>query len=138
MGVFCEKKGYAAVAWLKTTTPKPYQDRYRLLSKDIPLVVGQDRGEIFAVFDGTGGAPKARESAQEMSDSLLRFFQEPERFSPSRQGIYQFLMEGNISIYNWGLITGTDRPWGSVRAQSSGSIRKRRTLFMPETRLLCT
>ena len=60
-----ERKGCAAVSWLKNakSTRKPYEDRYRLLTKDIPLVGKSGRGELFAVLDGIGGAPRGMAAA---------------------------------------------------------------------------
>lgn len=49
-----EQKGNVAVASLKGTRHQFNEDRYRILSQDVPLVGSQNRGEIFAVFDGIG------------------------------------------------------------------------------------
>ena len=108
----CERKGLAAVAWHTGTTHRLYEDRYRLLSREIPLVGKQKRGEVFAVFDGIGGAPKGREAAQQMSDCLIRFYEDPSTFSPSPEGFHRLLMEANLAIYDWGMMPGTDRPLG--------------------------
>ena len=108
----CEVKGSAAVAWCTGTSHRFYEDRYRLLSREVPLVGRQDRGEIFAVFDGIGGAPKGRDAAQEMSDWLIKFYQEPGRYPASVQGLLQLLIDANMSIYEWGMIPGTDRTLG--------------------------
>ena len=108
----CEVKGSAAVAWIKGSKHRFYEDRYRLLPKEVPLVGRQDRGEIFAVFDGIGSAPEGRSSAQEMCDWLLKLYQEPEAYSANFEGIHQLLKEANLAIYNWGFMEGTDRPLG--------------------------
>lgn len=107
-----ERKGPAAVAWLTGISHRFYEDRYRILSKDIPLVKNANRGEIFAVFDGIGGAPKGREAAQELSDWLIRFYKEPDNYPASQDGLHQLLMNANMAVYNWGPMAGTDRPLG--------------------------
>jgi hypothetical protein len=63
MEISVETKGIAAVAWMKGTKHKFYEDRFRLLCLPVPLVSEQDRGEIFAVFDGIGSAPKGMAAA---------------------------------------------------------------------------
>jgi PPM family protein phosphatase len=108
----CEKRGTAAVAWLPGTAHKYYEDRYRLLPREVALVGRQNRGELFAVFDGIGGAPKGRQAAQEMSDWLVRFYQHPLLYPGSCEGLYQLLMEANLAIFDWGLMPGTNTPLG--------------------------
>jgi serine/threonine protein phosphatase PrpC len=110
--VICEERGTAAVAWLKGTKHRYYEDRYRMLSNDIPLVQQKRRGEIFAVFDGIGSAVRGRDAAQEMTDQLIRFYRESDEIPASREGIHRILMEGNQTIMDWGCMPGTDRPLG--------------------------
>ncbi len=108
----CEAKGSAAVAWLKGTKHKFYEDRYRLLPKAIPLVAKHNRGELFAVFDGIGSAPEGRRAAQEMADHLIKFYKEPDRVPGSWEGIRQLLFDANNVIHNWGYKSGTKVPLG--------------------------
>lgn len=108
----CEKRGNAAVAWLKGTKHKYYEDRYRLLSYEIPLVRRQGRGELFAVFDGIGSAPQGRQSAQLMSDQLVDFWKIPEKVPGSWEGLVSLLMGANQVIADWGFMEGTLRPLG--------------------------
>ena len=112
MNVTVDSRKKASVAWLKGTKHKFYEDRYRILSKDIPLVGGQDRGELFAVFDGIGSAPKGRQAAQEMADILLNFFLRAESYELSPEGLEKLLLQGNESIHQWGFMEGTDVPQG--------------------------
>ena len=112
MNITLETKGRASVAWLKGSKHKFYEDRYRILSKDIPLVGGQDRGELFAVFDGIGSAPKGRQAAQEMADILLNFFLRAESHELSPDGVEKLLLQGNESIHQWGFMENTDVPQG--------------------------
>ena len=112
MNVTLENRGKASVAWIKGTKHKFHEDRYRILSKDIPLVGGQDRGELFAVFDGIGSAPKGRQAAQEMADTLVNFFLRAESYELSPEGLEKLLLQGNESIYQWGFMEGTDVPQG--------------------------
>lgn len=112
MDVTSEQKGAADVAWIKGTKHHFYEDRFRLLSNEIPVVQRSNRGEIFAIFDGIGGAPQGMRSAQQMSDHLISFLQEPDRFPPDAAGMKSLLMEANNIVNAWGFIPGTDRPLG--------------------------
>jgi len=107
-----EQLGSVAVSWSKGTKHRLYEDRYRILSRDVPLVSGARRGEIFAVFDGIGSAPRGMSAAQEMADCLVRFFRDIEFCQPSWRGIHSLLLEANNDICKWGFMTGTDRPLG--------------------------
>jgi len=111
-----EKKGNAAVSWLKNVKGpgKPYEDRYRFLSRDIPLVARGGRGELFAVMDGIGGAPKGMAAAQAVCDALLLFYREPEQFAPDVASLERLLYETNLAINDWGVMPGTDRPLGGA------------------------
>ena len=108
----CDQRGSVAVSWIKGNKHKYYEDSFRMLSRDIPLVEQRNRGELFAVFDGIGSAPEGRHAAQEMAESLLRFYKEPEVFPESWESIRTLLMEANLMIYQWGFMPGTDRPLG--------------------------
>lgn len=107
-----ESKGNAAVAWLKGSRHKFYEDRYRLLSREVPAVRQQNRGEIFAVLDGIGSAPRGRQAAQAMCDHLFHFYSEPHVHQASWEGVHRLLMDANQRIFKWGFIPGTDRPVG--------------------------
>lgn len=102
----------AAVSHAKGTRHRFYEDAFRMLSRDVPLVAQQQRGELFAVFDGIGSAPEGRHAAQVMADALVRFYREPEGVEPSAQGMVTLLTEANNEIWSWGVINGTNRPLG--------------------------
>jgi len=108
----CDQRESAAVSYLKGTKHKYYEDSFRMLPRDIPLVEQKKRGELFAVFDGIGSAPEGRHAAQEMAESLLRFYREPDAYSASWEGIKTLLMEANLTIHQWGFMPGTDKPLG--------------------------
>jgi len=101
-----------AVAWLKGSKHTYYEDSFRMLSRDVPLVAQRERGEIFAVFDGIGSAPLGRHAAQEMAEHLVKFYREEETASSGWRGIKQVLADANMAIHNWGYIPGTDKPKG--------------------------
>jgi serine/threonine protein phosphatase PrpC len=107
-----ERRGQGAVAFSTGKSHRYYEDRYRLLTKDIPMVRQADQGEIYAVFDGMGGAPKGRDAAQELSDSLIEFYRNPEVYPFSQKGLHTLLMDANMSVFNWGMMPGTNRPLG--------------------------
>ena len=104
--VRCEQKGRAAVAWLKGSKHKFYEDRYRILTREAPLVQRQQRGEIFAVFDGISSEKGGRSAAQKMSDRLLSFYKEQDWYPPSLEGLQQILLESNNTIHAWGTLPG--------------------------------
>jgi serine/threonine protein phosphatase PrpC len=108
----CEVRGPCAVAWLKGARHRFYEDRFRLLPETIPLVGRSNRGSIYSVFDGIGGAPEGMRSAQHMADILLRFYQESHLYADSARDIHRLLDEANQEINEWGTIPGTDRPLG--------------------------
>jgi len=107
-----EGRGCAAVAFLEGTKHALYEDRYRILSKDILLVSKAERGELFGVFDGIGNAEKGREAAQEMADTLPLFFHDLGRYNACPEGLASLLMEGNMRVHNWGIREGTGVPLG--------------------------
>lgn len=125
----CERKGTAAVAWLKGTKHRFYEDRYRILTRDIPLVASKGRGEIYAVFDGIGSAPMGMNAAQEMCDQLLRFYRETDVYVSSTQGLETLLMKANSAINGWGMMPGTDRPLGGCAGTHAWIRYGRLTLF---------
>ena len=101
-----ETRGNAAISWLPSPH-HPYEDRFRLLSRDVPLVAEKDIGEIYAVFDGVGSAPKGMAAAQTMADCLVSFFTEP------AADLTKLLYDTNESIHDWGLMEGSERPLGA-------------------------
>ena len=108
----CDRRGQAAVSFSTGKTHRYYEDRYRLLTKDIPVVREQGRGEVYAVFDGIGGAPKGRDAAQAMSDCLIQFYLDADRYPATSEGFLALLMHANTSVYSWGMLPSTDRPLG--------------------------
>ena len=126
-----ERKGCAAVSWLKNikSSSKPYEDRYRLLSMDIPLVGKSGRGELFAVLDGIGGAPRGMQAAQAIADCLLDFYRKPEKIPADANGLNQLLLQTNQVINDWGCMEGTDRPLGGAAGTIAWIHDLRLTLF---------
>jgi PPM family protein phosphatase len=106
-----ELRGHAAVSWLKRQRHM-YEDRYRLLTKEIPLVIGSGRGGLFAVMDGIGSASMGMAAAQAMVDCLVNFYREPDRYSPDCKGLCNLLHTTNHDIFNWGTMEASDRPLG--------------------------
>uniref|UniRef100_A0A7V4G7N1 Protein serine/threonine phosphatase 2C family protein n=1 Tax=Desulfobacca acetoxidans TaxID=60893 RepID=A0A7V4G7N1_9BACT len=102
-----EQRGQAAVARLQGSKHRFYEDRYRILTREAPFVHRQRRGEIFAVFDGISSEKGGRSAAQLMSDRLLLFYKEPEKYSPSAESLKQILLEANNTIYSWGSLPGS-------------------------------
>ena len=106
-----EQRENAAVSWLKS--PKhAYEDRYRLLTKDIAVVGQSGRGELFGVLDGIGSAPRGMAAAQAIADCLANFFLKKDAYSADWQGINNLLYKTNLDIFNWGFMAGSDRPLG--------------------------
>jgi PPM family protein phosphatase len=108
-----ERRGAAAVSWFRTTKPqKLYEDRYRLLTRDILLVGKSTRGELYGVFDGIGSAPMGMAAAQAMADAMTEFYRKPDDYPADWQGLNRLLHEANCTIFGWGFMDGTDRPLG--------------------------
>jgi len=126
-----ERKGSAAVSWLKNakSTSKPYEDRYRMLTADIPLVGKSGRGELFAVLDGIGGAPMGMAAAQAVTDCLLDFYRKPEEIPADSNGLINHLQLTNIEINEWGCMDGTDRPLGGAAGTIAWIMDRRLTFF---------
>ena len=107
-----DRSGTAVTVFLKGTKHRFYEDRFRLLSRDVPIVRKSNRGEIFAVFDGIGSAPMGRQAAQLMADILIEFYKKPETYEASMDGLLKLLKKGNLKIHSWGTRDGTDIPLG--------------------------
>jgi hypothetical protein len=106
-----ERRGSAAVSWFRTTKPhKLYEDRYRLLTRDIPLVGKSARGEIYGVFDGIGSAPMGMAAAQAMADAMTDFFRKPDDYPADWHGMSRLLHEANCTISEWGFMEGRIAP----------------------------
>lgn len=108
-----EHRGNATVAWQKGPRHKFYEDRFRLLCHPIPLIAQANRGEIFAVLDGVGSAPKGMAAAQEVCDGLVRFFDTNHQVSTGKGLLDSILANANETIHRWGFMEGTTRPDGA-------------------------
>ena len=123
-----EQKGNAVVSWL--SSPKhPYEDRYRLLPNEIPLVKAANRGELFAVLDGIGSAPKGMSAAQHMADSILDFFRSAKDIKPEWESVRDILYQANLEITSWGVMEGTTRPLGGCAGTGAWCYQDRLTIF---------
>lgn len=100
------------MAWAKGTKHRLYEDRYRLLPMSVPVVNNKGRGELFAVFDGIGSAPKGMSAAQEMADRLALFYTRVDQYGPDWESLRRLLMEGNEEINRWGFMDDSGRPLG--------------------------
>lgn len=126
-----ERKGNAAVSWLKNIkrSSKPYEDRYRILTADIPLVGRSGRGELFAVLDGMGGAPRGMQAAQAVADCLVDFYRKPGEIPADSNGLTHLLLHANQDINDWGCMDGTDRPLGGAAGTIAWIWEQRLTIF---------
>lgn len=108
-----ESRGNATVAWQKGPRHKFYEDRFRMLCRPIPLVKQSNRGEIFAVLDGVGSAPKGMTAAQEVTDVLVKFFDVENCLGDGLDALQTLLQTANQTIHDWGMIPETVRPEGA-------------------------
>ena len=123
-----EQKGNAAVSWL--ASPKhSYEDRYRLLPREIPLIASAKRGELFAVFDGIGSAPMGMSAAQAMADSLLDFYRKPDEISVDWKSLRDLFYRSNLEINSWGFMKGTSVPLGGCVGTIAWCYQDQLTLF---------
>lgn len=104
------------LAWgvesLQGKKARPNEDRYRLLHADIPLIAQAHKGQLFAVFDGIGSAPRGGEAAQKMCDDLILFFREGTSCKPDAQSLEDLLINANMAINGWGCTPGSTRTLG--------------------------
>ena len=93
----------------------PNEDRFRLLGGGVPLVARANRGQLFAVMDGVGGAPLGMRAAQLVADRLTEFFRDGP-IPGNVDGLVQILRAANGEIASWGLTPDGTRPLGACAA----------------------
>ena len=94
------------------------EDRYRLLDQSVPLVRKARRGQLFAVMDGVGGAPKGMRAAQHLADGLVAFFRDPS-IAATAQGLHGLVKALSDGINGWGAMAETNRPGATGRTKLS-------------------
>lgn len=97
---------------IKGKSHKYNEDRYRMLGNQAPLIRDANKGQVFAVFDGMGSAPKGGEAAQFMCDSLISFYKDSS-IKARLDSFIDLLNKANIEINNWGCIEGTKNEIGA-------------------------
>ncbi len=102
MPLAIEQQGKAVVAWDKGRTHHFYEDRFRLLGPDNPMVEGRGRGYVYAVFDGISSLLMGLNAAQHMADRLNDYFERPDRYEPGFVGMSVLLEEASEEIAAWG------------------------------------
>lgn len=97
------------------------EDRYRLLGGGFVLPDNREtafkdtqRGELYAVMDGVGGASHGMAAAQYIADQLPRFFTHAS--SANIEALSILLASINYDVFGWGLMEGTQRPRGASTA----------------------
>ena len=93
----------------------PNEDRFRLLGGAVPLVARANRGQMFAVMDGVGGAPLGMRAAQLVADRLTEFFLDGP-IPVNVDGLVQILHSTNDEIAAWGVMPDGNRPLGACAA----------------------
>lgn len=98
------------------------EDRYRLLggalvpdNRESPFKESQ-RGELYAVMDGVGGASHGMAAAQYIADALTSFFKMHDEMPLAIADLANLLNQVNNEIFAWGLMDGTQRPCGASSA----------------------
>lgn len=99
----------------------PNEDRYRLLGGGF-IVPDQrqtafysaQRGELYAVMDGVGGASHGMAAAQYIADQLPVLFTQTQNISIDV--LFTHLSYINQEIFAWGVMEGTQRPCGASTA----------------------
>ena len=91
-----------------------YEDRYRQLRENHPLVAEAGRGLLFAVMDGVGSASRGMQAAQLIADRLAEFYR-PE-IEASQAGLVQLLVSINDECHAWGVNPETNRSLGAAVA----------------------
>jgi serine/threonine protein phosphatase PrpC len=124
-----EQRGRATVGYMKGHSHAFYEDRFRLLTKEVPLVADAARGELLAVFDGIGGLRVGMHAAQHMADLLVEFFEEPTKHAPDQDGLRALLVRGSQEIRLWGDDSQTGKPMGGCVGTVAWFNRERACLF---------
>lgn len=109
-----DERQSAAVLWLKGSRHKLYEDRFRLLTRDIPIVRQRGAGELLAVADGVGSAPMGMQAAQHLCDALLQYVQTASECAVEQ--LLEHLARANVEVNRWGCIEATSRPLGACAA----------------------
>lgn len=136
MKINIEQRGETvAVGWAQGRSHAKYEDRFRMLTKHIPMVAATGLGELLAVCDGVGSAPLGVQAAQAVCDALIGAYKTPPK-SPERTKSYTCATDGErasahshllhalmmglgetqANIRNWGPMEGSDRPQGAAAA----------------------
>lgn len=102
---------------------RPNEDRYRLLGGGFIVpdnrqtaFYNTQRGEIYAVMDGVGGASHGMAAAQYIADQLPMFFTQTLNSPLTIDILVQHLTRINHEIFAWGVMDGTKRPCGASTA----------------------
>ncbi len=91
------------------------EDRFRLLGSAVPLVQRAERGHLYAVIDGAGGAPRGMATAQLLADRLVDFFRLPPE-SATATDLNAVIRAASDEAYRGGFIEGTDIPRAAAAA----------------------
>lgn len=105
----------AGVASVKGKDHELNEDRYRLLGGSVPFVAGAERGHVYAVIDGVGGAPLGMRAAQHVADRLPTFYRDP-AVGATPRALHDLLAAVSTEIHAWGMVGETDRPQGAAAA----------------------
>ena len=87
------------------------EDRICMLGNKAPKIRQMNYGEMFAVFDGMGSAPKGTDAAQHMCDVLMAVYDG--KAKPSLKDFHDLLFQGNMDINAWGCNEGTKIEMGA-------------------------
>lgn len=75
------------------------EDRFTLLGYRKSKIEQLNRGQMFAVFDGMGAAPRGADAAQYMCDELAAVFQRCKQVTPEK--IRDALFQANMDLTTW-------------------------------------
>ena len=122
--IHLEKRGRVTVGWAKGANHRLYEDRYRILTKDVPVVGSSDRGEVFAVLDGMGGLSKGMQAAQEIADCLISYFEDSEGLPDGPVGMGCLLDEvsEDLAHKNWNSAEENDESTFRLAYGAAGTI----------------
>ena len=86
------------------------EDRYRVLNQSVKIVgESPERGHVYMVADGVGGADLGMQTAQQLADNLTPYYLAPEQYPPGTDTLRSILYNTNVKCHGWGLMDGTDR-----------------------------
>lgn len=120
--IHIEERDTITVGWAKGFSHRLYEDRYRILTKGVPIVSKSERGEVFAVLDGMGGLRHGMQAAQIIADALISYYEESDSLPEGAVGLGCLLDEVSAELANRNWERGDDEDSFKLEYGAAGTI----------------